>query len=123
MVPPIASSAGLTASTRSCGSLICAATESLGCLGGLPRVFDAHDAVTWWLAVVCGGVEANFVPVRVVQFRQDPADRREVHPGVRLAERGEPGCEVLDRFLGRDADGEVVETCRRFGARWVEAQR
>jgi hypothetical protein len=60
--------------------------------------------------VVRGGVEAHLVPVRVVQLRQDRADRREVHPGVRLAERGEPGCEVLDRFLRRDADGEVVET-------------
>ena len=76
---------------------------ALGCLGGLPRVVDAQDAVAWRLAVVGGGVEANFVPVRVVQVRQDPADRRAVHPGVRLAERGEPGCEVLDRFLGRDA--------------------
>src|SRR5689334_12636199 len=62
--------------------------RALGCLGGLPRVVDADDAVTRWLAVVRGGVEADFVPVGVVQFRQDPADRREVHPGVRLTERG-----------------------------------
>jgi AcrR family transcriptional regulator len=73
--------------------------------------------------VLRGRVEAHLVPVRVVQVRQNPADRRVVHPGVWLAERGEPGREVLDRFLRRDADGEVVETCRRFGAGRVEAQR
>jgi hypothetical protein len=50
------------------------------------------------------------------------ADRREVHPGVWLAERGEPVREVLNRFPGRDAAGEVVEACCRFGARRVEAQ-
>ena len=31
--------------------------------------------------------------------------------------------EVLDRFFGRDADGEVVEACRRLGACRVQAQR
>ena len=77
---------------------------ALGRLGGLPWVVDAGDAVTWWLAVVRGGVEAHLVPVGVVQFGQDPADRREVHPGVRLAERGEPGREVLNGFLRRDPD-------------------
>src|SRR5262249_45253199 len=96
--------------------------RALGRLGGLARVLDAHDALTRWLAVVRGGVEAHLVPVRVVQLRQNPADRREVHPGVRLAERGEPGREAPDRLLRGDADGEVANPCRRAGARRVEAQ-
>ena len=37
-------------------------------------------------------------------------------------ERGEPVREILNRFPGRDADGEVVEARCRFGARRVEAQ-
>src|SRR6266487_2714791 len=105
-------------------SLAAVLHRALGGLRGLPGVLDAHDALIRWPAVVGGGgVEAHLVPIRVVQLRQNPADRGEVHPGVRLAERGEPGREVLDRFLRWDADGEVVETCGRFGAWRVEAQR
>src|SRR5215470_16576980 len=94
----------------------------LGGFGGLARVVDAQDTVTWLLAVVRGGVEAHLVAVRVVQVWQDPADRREMHSGVRLAEGSKAGGEGFDGFLGRDADGEVVEACRSFGARRVEAQ-
>src|SRR5262249_25644603 len=97
--------------------------RALGRLGSLTRVVNAHDALSWRLTVVDRGVEAHLVPVRVVQLGQDPPDRREVHPGVRLAERGGPGGELLDRLLRRDADGEVVESCRGLGACRVEAQR
>ena len=60
--------------------------------------------------MVLKGVEADLVAVGVVQLGQDPADAGPVHPGVLLAQRGQPGRELVDRFLAGHADGEVVES-------------
>ena len=60
--------------------------------------------------MVLKGVEADLVAVGVVQLGQDPADAGPVHPGVLLAQRGQPARELVDRFLVGHADGEVVES-------------
>ena len=73
-------------------------------------------------SLVLEGVEPDLVPVRVVQLGQDPADAGPVHPGVLLAQRGQPGGELVDRVLVRHADAEVVEAGGSPGALGIQPQ-
>jgi hypothetical protein len=79
-------------------------------LGGLPRVMDGRDSARLGLGVMLLGVEADLVAVGVVHLGQDSADAGPVHPGMPLAQRGQPGGDLVDGVLVRHAYGEVVKS-------------
>ena len=83
---------------------------------------NGGDLAGTGLGVVLAGVEADLVTVGVVQLGQDPADAGPVHPGVPLAQRGQPVRELVDRVLVRHADGEVVEARGGPGPGGIEPQ-
>ena len=83
---------------------------------------NGGDLAGTGLGVVLAGVEADLVTVGVLQLGQDPADAGPVHPGVPLAQRGQPVRELVDRVLVRHADGEVVEARGGPGPGGIEPQ-
>src|SRR5271163_1866308 len=82
----------------------------------LAGVADGDDCPGVSAGVLLDGVEPDLVAVGVVQCGQDPADARPVHAGVRLAQRGQPAGQVIDRRLIGHPEAEVVEARSGPGA-------
>jgi hypothetical protein len=68
-------------------------------LRGLDGIVDGCRGLAVELGVMLDGVEAELVPVRVVQHGQDPADGGELDVGVGIPEGGEPFGEFLESAL------------------------